>query len=314
MLLSNSIVLTSCQKAGMFPYQWMFIIFGCITIVLGVSLWWLLPSSPLDCKWLNERERLIAIERLKDNRTGVKNTEHKKEQVIEAFTDMRVWMLVGAVFFHNMTNSLQTNFTGLILKGFGYTSYQSVLLQMPGGAIGAAAILLSGTFLSSRWGKNCTTIIMILLYIPGVIACCLLYAVPIRDSTRSAHLAAIFLIPIVAAAAGVMYSLLASNVAGYTKKSVSGVMFFSAYSVSNIVSPQTFLSKEAPKYTTGVFVTLGAFIINMILLSVLHIIYRRENAKRDRENEGVELDEVEDLANAFSDMTDRQNSLLRYKY
>lgn len=82
---------------------------GLITVVFGSSLWWILPDSPHTAKFLNERERIIAVERLKSNKTGVKNAHHKQYQVIEALKDLKVWMLVAAIFFHNMTNSLQTS-------------------------------------------------------------------------------------------------------------------------------------------------------------------------------------------------------------
>lgn len=298
----------------MVPYQWMFIIFGALTVLIGVSLWWILPDTPLTCPWLSDRERVIAVQRLKDNRTGVKNTHHKKDQVIETLSDYRVWMLLLAIFCHNMTNSLQTNFTGIIIKGFGYSTYQAVLLQIPVGAIMAASMVLVGFFLSSRWGQGKQIFTIIACYIPGIIACGILYGIPVKQSTRSSHLAAIFLIPIVASAGGMMYAILAGNIAGYTKKTVTGTLFFSAYCVANIISPQTFLSKQAPKYSTGVFVTLAAFIINIILFSVLYVVYSRENAARRREmEESGEMDEVSDLANAFSDLTDRQNRRLIYK-
>ena len=82
---------------------------GLITVVFGSSLWWILQDSPHTAQFLDERERIVAVERLKSNKTGVKNAHHKQYQVIEALKDLKVWMLVAAIFFHNMTNSLQTS-------------------------------------------------------------------------------------------------------------------------------------------------------------------------------------------------------------
>lgn len=79
----------------------MFIFFGTFTVLFGLALWWLLPDSPMTARWLNERERLIAVERLKSNKTGVKNTHHKKVQIKEALLDPKVWFLVAGVFIHN---------------------------------------------------------------------------------------------------------------------------------------------------------------------------------------------------------------------
>jgi MFS transporter, ACS family, allantoate permease len=68
----------------------------------------------------------------------------------------------------------------------------------------------------------------------------ILYSSRISAGTKSLHLFAVFILGVVATSAGTMYSLLASNVAGYTKKAVSGSIFFIASSVANIVGPQTF--------------------------------------------------------------------------
>ena len=43
-------------------------------------------------------------------------------------------------------------------------------------------------------------------------------------------------------------SLIASNTAGYTKKTVVSAIFFVGYCAGNIVGPQTFYSVEAPFY------------------------------------------------------------------
>lgn len=300
----------------MFPYQWMFMIFGLVTVLFGISLWWLLPDSPLTATFFTERERLIAVERLKDNKTGLKNSEHKKEQVIEALTDPKVWMLSIAVFLHNMTNSLQSNFTGLIIKGFGYGTYEAVLLSIPGGFIFAAIMVITSFYLSSRWGDGKRIIVIIICYIPGIVACVLLHTLKREPQNKGALLFALFILPTVAAAGGITYSLLASNVAGYTKKTVAGSMFFSCYCIANIVSPQTFLAKEAPTYNTGVAVTLASFCANIVLFSVLLFVYRRSNSTRDKAAGGdhaTAIDANQELVAAFSDLTDLENKTMRYK-
>lgn len=276
-------------------------------------MWWILPDSPVTAGFLTDRERLIAIERLKDNKTGVKNTHHKKTQVIEAVCDPKVWMLALAIFFHNMTNSLQTNFTGLIIKGFGYDTYDAVLLSIPGGIIFAIAMVLASFFLSTRWGEGKRIIFIIICYIPGIVASLILYLSPVGPNTKGVHLFAIFILSIVAVSSGVLYSLLASNVAGYTKKTVAGSMYFITSSVANIVGPQTFLSYQAPTYSTGVAVTLTAFCCNIILFSILYVMYYRINRARDRDAVGTEVDPDREMIEAFSDLTDHQNKAMRYK-
>lgn len=43
-------------------------------------------------------------------------------------------------------------------------------------------------------------------------------------------------------------TMVSSNVAGYTKKQLTGAILFTGYCVGNIIGPQTFKASEAPHY------------------------------------------------------------------
>lgn len=102
--------------------------------------------------------------------------------------------------------------------------------------------------------------------------------------------------------------------AGYTKKTTTGALFFASSAVANIIAPQTFLSAEAPRYQTGIAVSLTAFLLNIAVFAALYVIYYRANRKRDADPAGiVDEDSAADLVNAFSDQTDLVNRKLRYK-
>lgn len=301
------------RVGNMYPYQWVFIICGLCTTLLGISLWWLLPDSPMEATFLTEREKSVAVQRVKANQTGIKNAHQKKYQIVEALRDVKVWLLALAVFFQNMTNGLQNSFTGLIIKGFGYSTYQTILLQLPISAVVGVVCLAVTWFLGSKLGQNKRILMCIICYLPGVVSTALLYAIPVSNSTHAVHLFAIYFMNTITTCASILYSLLASNVGGYTKKSIANTLVFIAYSLGNIVSPQAFLSREAPRYTTGVAVTLASFCACIIILCVLYVIYSRENAKRDREAaHQPALSEEERTHMAFADMTDKENPMMRY--
>lgn len=93
-------------------WRWFFIIFGIARLVWAGVLYIFMPDSLLtvsllyfsqtfiffpfemkitltlsQTKFLNEEEKAVAIERLRDNRTGVANKEFKKYQLMEALKD-----------------------------------------------------------------------------------------------------------------------------------------------------------------------------------------------------------------------------------
>lgn len=74
-------------------WRLIFLIWGAITTAWGVVLMCLLPGSPLTTRWLSEHERVVAVDRVKDNNTGIENREFKTRQFVEAMTDLKTWLL-----------------------------------------------------------------------------------------------------------------------------------------------------------------------------------------------------------------------------
>lgn len=78
-------------------WKFSFLICGALSTAWSVCLWFLLPSNPTEAWFLTEEERVIAIDRVKDNQIGVEAKVFVKEQAIEALTDPKVWITaVGA--------------------------------------------------------------------------------------------------------------------------------------------------------------------------------------------------------------------------
>lgn len=99
------------QIRGALPsWKYEFIIIGCLCAAWGVVLFVLLPDSPVTAPMLSQRERRIAVERLKDNQTGVENKQFKRYQLVEALKDPKTWLffLMGAL--QNTPNGGISNF------------------------------------------------------------------------------------------------------------------------------------------------------------------------------------------------------------
>lgn len=74
--------------------QWQFVFLFCggLGVFWSIIVFLFLPDSPTNAKFLSERERPIAIERVRENRTGIKSTHFKMHQAMEALQDPQVWI------------------------------------------------------------------------------------------------------------------------------------------------------------------------------------------------------------------------------
>lgn len=78
------------------PYQGIFLFMGGISLGFVPLVWWMLPNSPTTARCLrNGNDRLIAIDRIKENNTGTKSSTFKWGQVREAFLDIKTYMWAG---------------------------------------------------------------------------------------------------------------------------------------------------------------------------------------------------------------------------
>jgi ACS family allantoate permease-like MFS transporter len=67
---------------GFAPWQWFMIITGAITFATAISYLLWFPDSPATAWFLTPEERIMAIERIKVNQTGVENKVWKRDQYV----------------------------------------------------------------------------------------------------------------------------------------------------------------------------------------------------------------------------------------
>ena len=73
------------------PWKVFMIITGLLTFIVGILFWCLMPDNPMKARFLTMEERRIAIERLRNDSTGVENKTWKRYQFMEAMKDWKVW-------------------------------------------------------------------------------------------------------------------------------------------------------------------------------------------------------------------------------
>jgi MFS family permease len=106
---------------GILPYQAIFLFLGCLCLAAVPYVLWSLPNSPTDARFLKtDNDRLIAIERLRENNTGIKSNKWQWSHVKEVFMDPKSYMWAGMYFCTACPSGGIGAFGGLITKGFGF--------------------------------------------------------------------------------------------------------------------------------------------------------------------------------------------------
>ncbi|KAI1470599.1 MFS general substrate transporter [Daldinia caldariorum] len=291
-ILWGAILMTLCLlghvgsyvKSIFYPGVYIYLILGSLTIVWGIAFTLFVPDGPAS--------RVIG------NKTGTKSRRVARDQVIEAITDPKV-IVLGLISFVNAIASGGLSFGSLIVSGFGFDPLQTTLLNLPISAVQVIAQLGSGVVISYIGSSRLH--VGSIAMIPPV--CTILHCGDMIGSYPVGFL--------------IILGLLATNIAGSTKRSVASGWVFVCYCVGQIAGPQFFVSKEAPAYHGGIIAMLCGFILNLVLNQVLRFLYVLENKKRDKILEGKSEDELnamerESNLQGFEDVSDKNNVMFRY--
>lgn len=228
--------------------QWMyvFLIFGSISTAWGIISLLFLPDLPSTAKFLTPNERTIAVNRVAANRQGVKNHHFNKHQAIQTVQDPKTWILFVMAVGAQVPNSALTSFTSIVVGSFGFDTLGTQYLQIPGGAVQFLA-LISGGIICTKWPKNTRCLTMIFANFVCILGAGLLVGLP--TDNKWGRLVALWLCYFQGLGFSLSLTMVSSNVAGYTKKQLTGAILFTGYCVGNIIGPQTFLDKEAREFS-----------------------------------------------------------------
>ncbi|KAL6303391.1 major facilitator superfamily domain-containing protein [Sparassis latifolia] len=301
------------------PWQWLMIITGTITLITGVLYWFLFPDSPTNAWFLTREERVIAVQRIKDNQTGVENKHFKWDQFYEALRDPKTWLFALFSAFDNVPNSL-TNQQQIIMTAFGFTTLQTTLLGIVSGFVEISTIF-TGVQLAARL-PNARAYIGMVYFLPTIVGIMLVNLLPWHD--KIGLLFGQWMTGISTTGFVLSLSWVSSVTAGHTKRVTTNAIMLIAYCVGNAAGPFMWQSKYLPRNHIPWLIIGICYACCMVLLLIIRFLLVWENKRRDAEPPDTTYDEVyvelevdgkrveRQVEKSFLDLTDRQNRDYRY--
>jgi MFS family permease len=235
-------------NSGLERWQYVFIIFGSISVAWGIiSLIWL-PDLPATAKFLDPQEKKIAVNRVAHNRQGVKNQYFKKYQAIQCIKDPKTWILFIMAVGAQIPNSALTSFASIIVRSFGFDTLGTQYLQIPGGAVQFLALIGGGFVCTKLPEMRCVT--MIVANCICILGAGLLIGLPNENKVRPdrmnnmmqseqapnmvvqwGRLVALWLCYFQGLGFSLSLTMVSSNVAGTTKKQLTAAILFIGYCI-----------------------------------------------------------------------------------
>ncbi|EGV60400.1 MFS general substrate transporter [Yamadazyma tenuis ATCC 10573] len=288
----------------------LFLILGVVTMVLAVAMVLVVPDLPTQAWWLSEEDKLLTVERIRDNEQGFGTKDFKWHQVKEAFLEPRAYLFAMLAICIELPNSGITAYGSILLNTeFEFDTEKALLMKAPTGVVQLFGLSLIGILNSKRLIKHPTIVALIGLCFALMGGCMLCFS-----KNKYAALAGFYLIGFSPISMVTALTGLSADIAGRTKKVVCNGIYLVGFCFSSAVGPQTFLASEAPNYPTAKYCLVGFYIGAMFTIAILGYYNYSVNKKRDSERDalGDAYKKVEN--SAFIDMTDRENKDFRYTW
>lgn len=277
--------LARVHSSSLHTYQIVYLFFGVISFVAGIGSYFWLSDSPGQAKYLNEEDRLKAVERLKANQQGIVSHKFNIKHVLEAFTEVKFYLFMLMSIATNVGASTSSVFGPIILQQLvGFTADRAVLLNIPFGFLQFAVTIL-GSWLAMRFKYKGP--ILAIFIAPIIVGVGMLYGLAKTKANQGPLLLGYYLVAFVFALNPLILAWMGANCAGQTKKATYYTAFNAASAIGNIIAPYLFKSKYAPAYKPSM---QGVLIIFSIMLAVVVLqMFNLIRLQKKKENQRVAL-------------------------
>ncbi|KAI1366813.1 major facilitator superfamily domain-containing protein [Xylaria arbuscula] len=275
-----------------YRYQVIFIFCGVTTFLYGLTFLVLMPDSPMEAKYLSEREQLIAVERLRANQMGVASRKWRWDHALETLLDVKTWLWFLIMTSISIASGGIGTFGNLIVKDFGYTNFNAILFNIPFGVIQVVSIIGSAALATKIRRKGLVIALFSLLPITGTI---LMISVPRNGHTKGVLLFGYYLVSCLGIVTPMIFTWQGQNTGGDTKKKTTTGVVIVGMCAGNIIGPQLFNTKDAPLYRPGLISALVqfSFVGTMGLLIPLYLMFLNKRHSRKRVQLGKRADIVD---------------------
>ncbi|KAI9302987.1 major facilitator superfamily domain-containing protein [Cunninghamella echinulata] len=274
-------------------WQWIMLIMGIATCVLGVVCFLFLIDSPKSPRLgLNAEQSVLVEYRAQDNAV-FRTTTVNMDQIKEALREVRLWALCFAVFFLSIQNGGITIYNSQLIITFGFNQLQSVLLSAGSGITDIFYIVVSVFLVTRKEGR--------LLYTGmGMMAMNLLgFLLLLFIPQPKLKLIGYYLTWPCAATFVLILTCITNNVSGYTKKIFYNSMIIVFYTIGNFAGPFLMVESQKPTYYGGMIAYCCSSVCCIFCLAITRWTMARANRskprmKREYKENNDDLTDVQD--------------------
>ncbi|CAH0002489.1 unnamed protein product [Clonostachys byssicola] len=266
-------------KGHLYGWQYLYLVEGALTILIGAIALVFLPQPPHAAKFLNEREREICrLRSLKDASQAV-GSKFELRDFFAPLKDWKLWVWAFIAFCFGVTNSSVGNFTPLIVAKLGYNAVKTNLYTVAPYLV--SAVILFATAVSSDHFRE-RTYHLISAFTMSCVGFIIIASIDVEKNIGVAYFAVFLIVGGCFTPSIIFHSWHQNNVLSENRRAfnIAFITFFG--NAAGLVSSNVFTPDSAPKYIPAL-VTNYTFLAAAIVATLsMRLWMQRQNALRNK--------------------------------
>ncbi|EOA80957.1 uncharacterized protein SETTUDRAFT_24469 [Exserohilum turcica Et28A] len=273
--------LARIRVGGYERWPWIFFIEGAVTVVFGLVCFFFMPDTPAAAHFLSDAEKQWALRRMRIDAGGATDVDVDEEKLSWYWVKMallapQTYLSAFIWFFLLVPLYSFSLFLPSIIAGMGYQSTTAQLFTVPPNM--AAFLTVIGTAYASDRLKNRGYFI-----IGGSVLGICGYVMLIVATTNAVRYAGTFLVAIgVFQGSPMLMGWASNNLAPHYVRAVGIGIIISIANCSAFIGTFIYLQRDAPRYTLGHSISLGALVITIFLAAAQCAYLSWENKNREQ--------------------------------
>ncbi|KAF8752930.1 Major Facilitator Superfamily [Rhizoctonia solani] len=266
--------------AGLKGWQWIFIIFGIIIIIIACISLVFVQNFPERATFLSEDDRKRVLDRLEEDRNDhIVCDAHVWEKILYHFRCWMIWALGLAYGCANVSVTALPTVGVAHLGSLGYTPAGTSALAIAPWVVGAI-VAITASWHSDRTRMRSPYILL------GAVMCVVGFGCMLSKNVGASVFGTFLAIAGSATQLPLIMVMLQNNVRGTCKRAVAGAITLGFGAIGYMASASLFTSSSAPLYRQGCIASIAMQAGLFVIVAAVALRFRALNAQLDAEVPG----------------------------
>ncbi|EAA61467.1 hypothetical protein AN9176.2 [Aspergillus nidulans FGSC A4] len=261
-------------------WQWLFIVEGAMTLIIGVIGFWWLPDTAQSAWFLTQRERDAASARLLRDTSAEIETKLELKAAFQTWSDWKfpIWAVI--TFSYPVAYATAMNFFPIIVARLGYSVVKTNLWTVAPNLVGAVVLLVVAKSSDIFRERSLHIIFSLTVSLVGML---ILASIDVSHNKGVSYFACFLLASGAYIPTCLVHAWHNNNNTNENSRAANTGFFVGLGNIAGVLSAATFRTEYAPKYVPTLVATCACNGVCILATAFMGTWMRLENRRKDKE-------------------------------